>query len=286
VADEKKPRPRQAVVPALAFAASTAAAVGLAITYALGGQTQLEGVLLAVALGGIGIGLVSWSRRLMPDELVIEERGRLASDPEELEALVADVTDSDDGVERRSVLVKLLGLSAVALGGAALFPIASLGPKPGRGLKTTPYAKGGLRLVEETGQLVTTDRLSLNGVLTVFPEGFEGREDAQTLLLHLEEGEVTPREGREDWTPDGYVAFSKVCTHAGCPVGLFEEREALLLCPCHQSTFDVRDAARPIFGPAARSLPQLPLDIDDTGTIFATGDFSGPVGPGFWDRDR
>jgi ubiquinol-cytochrome c reductase iron-sulfur subunit len=274
------------VAPALAFVASTAAAVGLAVTYALGGQTQVEGVLLAIALGGIGIGLVSWSRRLMPDELVTEDRGPLASDPAEIDALVADVTDPDDGVERRSVLVKLLGLAAVALGGAALFPIASLGPKPGRGLKTTPYAKGGLRLVDESGELVTTDRVTLNGVLTVFPEGFEGREDSQTLLLHLEEGEVTPRKGREGWTPDGYVAFSKVCTHAGCPVGLFEEEEALLLCPCHQSTFDVRDSARPIFGPAARSLPQLPLDIDDTGIIVATGDFSGPVGPGFWDRDR
>ena len=285
MADERPAR-RRVLAPAVSFLVSTVAAIGLAITYALGGQTQLEGAFLALALGGIGVGLVSWSRRLMPDELVAEDRGRLASDPAELEALVADVTDPDDGVERRSVLVRLLGVAAAALGGAALFPVASLGPKPGRGLKNTPYAKGGLRLVDETGQLVTTDRVTLNGVLTVFPEGHEGREDAQTLLLHLEEGEVTPREGREDWTVDGHVAFSKVCTHAGCPVGLFEEEGGLLLCPCHQSTFDVRDSARPIFGPASRSLPQLPLDVDADGTIIATGDFSGPVGPGFWDRNR
>ena len=286
VADGERPPARPTLVPVLAFAASAAAGVGLAVTYALGGQTQVEGVLLAVALGGIGIGLVSWSRALMPDELVTEDRGRLASDPEELKALVDDVTDPGDGIERRSVLVKMLGLAAATLGGAALFPIASLGPRPGKGLKSTPYSTGGLRLVDETGELVTTERVTLNGVLTVFPEGFEGREDSQTLLLHLEDGAVDPREGREDWTVDGHVAFSKVCTHAGCPVGLFEEEDLLLLCPCHQSTFDIADAARPIFGPAARSLPQLPLDVDAEGHIFATGDFSGPIGPGFWDRDR
>jgi ubiquinol-cytochrome c reductase iron-sulfur subunit len=273
-------------VPAVAFGVSAAAAVGLAVAYALGGQTQAEGILLAVALGGIGVGLVSWSRRLMPDELVIEDRGRLASEPAEMDDLVGDLTDPDDGVERRSVLVKMFGVAAVALGGAALFPIASLGPRPGQGLKSTPYAAGGLRLVDEQGRPVPKDRLAVNGVLTVFPEGFEGREDSQTLLLNLPKDSVTPRKGREDWTVDGYIAFSKVCTHAGCPVGLFEEFDLLLLCPCHQSTFDVADAARPIFGPAARSLPQLPLDVDRDGNLIATGDFSGPIGPGFWDRNR
>ena len=95
-----------------------------------------------------------------------------------------------------------------------------------------------------------------------------------------------PREGREDWTVENIVAYSKICTHAGCPVGLYQAELGLLLCPCHQSTFDVLEWARPVFGPAARSLPQLPLALDDDGYIIATGDFSGPVGPGFWDRGR
>ena len=95
-----------------------------------------------------------------------------------------------------------------------------------------------------------------------------------------------PRPGREDWTVDDLVAYSKLCTHAGCPVGLYQANSGLLLCPCHQSTFAVLDGARPIFGPAARSLPQLPLGLNEQGELIARGDFSGPVGPGFWDRDR
>jgi ubiquinol-cytochrome c reductase iron-sulfur subunit len=99
-------------------------------------------------------------------------------------------------------------------------------------------------------------------------------------------GTLRPRPGREGWTPDGLVAYSKLCTHVGCPVGLYQAQEHLLLCPCHQSTFDVLDGARPVFGPATRSLPQLPLEVDEEGYLYAGGDFSGPTGAGFWDRDR
>jgi ubiquinol-cytochrome c reductase iron-sulfur subunit len=278
--------PPSATAPVVAFVASALAAVGLAVTYSLGGQPQVEGVLLAVALGGIGFGLVSWARRFMPDDVAVEERGTLASSPEDVQGLLDDLGAEQAQVGRRHLLVRMLAVAGGTLGIAALFPIRSLGPRPGRGLHTTPYAEGGLRLVTETGEAVRAEELAVNGVLTVFPEGYEGREDSQTLLLNLPEGDLRPREGREDWTVDGMVAFSKVCTHAGCPVGLFEEQTAQLLCPCHQSTFDVRDACRPIFGPATRSLPQLPLDTDEDGYLIATGDFSDPVGPGFWDRDR
>ena len=106
------------------------------------------------------------------------------------------------------------------------------------------------------------------------------------LIRTRTDQDFTPREGREDWTVENIVAYSKLCTHVGCPVGLYQAEQGLLLCPCHQSTFDVLDGARPVFGPAARSLPQLPLAVDDDGYLIATSDFSGPVGPGFWDRDR
>jgi ubiquinol-cytochrome c reductase iron-sulfur subunit len=109
----------------------------------------------------------------------------------------------------------------------------------------------------------------------VWPEGHRASADAPTLLIRVDEREL-----------EGILAYSKLCTHTGCPVGLYQEEEKLLLCPCHQSTFDVLDGARPVFGPAARPLPQLPLDVDDEGYIIATGDFDGPVGGGFWDRDR
>lgn len=275
-----------ATAPVIAFCASAAAAVGLAVVYSLGGQPQAEGILLAIALGGIGFGLVSWSRRFMPDDVAVEDRGSVASEPEEIQALLDDLGAEKAQVGRRHLLVRMLVIAGGALGVAALFPIRSLGPRPGRGLHTTPYSQGDLRLVSEEGGPVRVDELAVNGVITVFPEGYEGQEDSQTLLLNLPEGELQPRPGREDWTVGGLVAFSKICTHAGCPVGLYEEQTGLLLCPCHQSTFDVSEAARPVFGPATRSLPQLPLGTDDEGYLIATGDFSGPVGPGFWDRDR
>jgi ubiquinol-cytochrome c reductase iron-sulfur subunit len=107
------------------------------------------------------------------------------------------------------------------------------------------------------------------------------------LLIRIRpDQEITPVPGREGWTVEGVVAYSKLCTHVGCPVGLYQPQIAQLLCPCHQSTFDVLDGARPIFGPAARPLPQLPLGLDGRGHLIATGDFSDPVGPGFWDRGR
>ena len=285
MSDDERPVP-SAAAPVLAFCASALAAVGLAVTYSLGGQPQVEGVLLAIALGGIGFGLVSWSRRFMPDDVAVEDRGTVSSTPEDIDGLLADLSAEDAQVGRRHLLVRLLAVAGGALGVAALFPIRSLGPRPGRGLHTTPYRQGGLRLVTEDGEAVHADALPVNGVLTVFPEGYEDREDAQTLLLNLPEGELEPRPGREDWTVGGLCAFSKICTHAGCPVGLFEEQTAQLLCPCHQSTFDVKEACEPIFGPATRPLPQLPLATDEDGYLIATGDFSAPVGPGFWDRDR
>ena len=281
--DEAEP---SATAPVVAFVLSALAAVGLAVTYSLGGQPQVEGVLLATALGGIGFGLVAWSRRFMPDDVAVETRGTVASSPEDIDGLLDDLGAEKAEVGRRHLLVRMLAVAGGALGVAALFPIRSLGPRPGNGLRTTPYAGGGLRLVSDAGVPVRADELAVNGVLTVFPEGHENREDSQTLLLHLPEDEFEPREGREGWTVGGQVAFSKVCTHAGCPVGLFEEQSAQLLCPCHQSTFDVRDACRPIFGPATRSLPQLPLAVDEDGFLIATGDFSDPVGPGFWDREQ
>ena len=275
-----------ATAPVLAFCASALAAIGLAITYSVGGQPQVEGVLLAIALGGIGFGLVSWSRRFMPDDVAVEDRGTVSSDPGDIQGLLDDLGAEKAQVGRRHLLVRMLVVAGGALGVAALFPIRSLGPRPGRGLHSTAFEQGGLRLVTENGDPIAAGDVDINTVLTVFPEGFVNREDSQTLLLNLPDGTLNPVPGREDWTVGGLCAFSKICTHAGCPVGLFEEATDQLLCPCHQSTFDVAEACEPVFGPATRPLPQLPIAVDDDGFLIATGDFSAPVGPGFWDRDR
>lgn len=277
-------RNRGQLAPAVCFGASILAALGLAVVYAEGGQNQAEGVLLAIALGGIGIGLVLWAQRFMPEGPDREPRGRIGSTREDQEAFVADFATGSRTFGRRHVLTKMLFGAVAALGVAALFPIRSLGPRPGRGLKSTPYADG-VRLVTEDGEPVRPDDPGVGGVITAFPEGHVGDETAQTLLIRLQPGELEPEPGREDWTVNNVVAYSKVCTHAGCPVGLFEAQRGELLCPCHQSTFDVLHGATPVFGPATRPLPQLPLGTDDDGNLIATGDFSGPVGPGFWDID-
>jgi ubiquinol-cytochrome c reductase iron-sulfur subunit len=275
---------------ATCFLIAAAAAIALAVVDWGGGQPQAEGVLLAVTFGGIGAAIVVWAKgTITPDEEeVVEERGEIASTEAEIEAFTEDLEEGAPAVGRRRLLLVSAGAAFTALGAALLFPIRSLGPKPGRDLKHTAYAdRPRTRVVSEDGAPLRPEELPVDGVVTVWPEGHTDAADAPTLLIRTRPGrDVAVRDGREDWTVGGIVAYSKLCTHVGCPVGLYQAEEGLLLCPCHQSTFDVYDGARPVFGPAARSLPQLPLDVDDDGYLVATGDFSDPVGPGFWDRDR
>jgi ubiquinol-cytochrome c reductase iron-sulfur subunit len=272
--------------PAIAFIVTIVAAIVLAVVYWRGGQPQLEGVLLALVLGGIGAGVALWAQRFLPHGPFEEERGQIASSEEDIAAFLDDLDNGSEGIARRGFLVTLGAAALGALGVAALFPIRSLGPRPGKGLKETPYALGPKRLVNEQGQLVKAEELAVDGFITCYPEGFVDAADAPTLLIHLRPGQNKPKAGREDWAPNDLVAYSKLCSHMGCPVGLYQAQNGLLLCPCHQSTFDVGDHCNPIFGPAATSLPQLPIQIDNDGYIVNTGDFSDPVGPGFWDRDR
>jgi ubiquinol-cytochrome c reductase iron-sulfur subunit len=177
----------------------------------------------------------------------------------------------------------MLALAGGALGIAALFPLNSLGPHATSSLLHTTWTKGS-RLVTEDGRPVRLGDLKVNGVLTVFPEGHAGDADAQTILINIGTAPQQVRKGRQTWSPQGHVAYSKVCTHAGCPVGLYRTTNHELLCPCHQSTFAVLDGCRPVFGPAARSLPQLPLAVDNQGFLIAQHDYTEPVGPGFWNR--
>ncbi|MGH9006034.1 MAG: Rieske 2Fe-2S domain-containing protein, partial [Acidimicrobiia bacterium] len=272
---------------AACFVVAMVAAVALAVVYWQGGQPQAEGVLLALSLGGIGVGIVVWAKAFMPDDEVAEERPPLASSEEEVSAFAADFQAGESSLRSRRVLLGTAGGACAALGVAVLFPIRSLGPRPGRGLKETPYREGNVRVVREDGSPVRPADLEVDGFITVWPEGHTDAADASTLLIHYRaDQDFEPEPGREDWTVDNQVAYSKLCTHAGCPVGLYQAELGQLLCPCHQSTFDVMQGAEPLFGPAARPLPQLPLALDDDGYIIATGDFSGPVGPGFWDRGR
>lgn len=267
---------------ALCFAVSAAASVGLAVVYALGGQPQLEGALLGLALGGFSVGFILWGKHLMPQGPFVEEREPLAPSAVDRAAAERDFTRSEEALPRRKFLVRALVGALAALGAALVFPIRSLGPRPGRSMFTTAWDRG-RRLVTKDGLPVRASEMVEGGVLTVFPEDATEEADAQVILVRVDPAEYRPPADREDWAPEGLIAYSKICTHAGCPVGLYERVTNRLFCPCHQSVFDVLDAARPTSGPATRPLPQLPLDVDDDGYVIATGDFSEPVGPSWWD---
>ena len=265
-----------------AFAVCVVAALALALVYRRGGQPQLEGALLAVALGGLGVGLVTWARQVLPHDEELEDREVLPTTEEERQQF-HDTLERDEVIARRPLLARMLGAAVGALGVAALFPIRSLGPHPGDTLERTSWTKG-RRLVDGEGQPVRAAETALDGLVTVFPEGDVGSPDGQAVLIRVAPGLIEADPSRRSWAPAGLIAFSKVCTHAGCPVGLYQADNHQLLCPCHQSAFDVLQGARPAFGPAARPLPQLPLRIDEEGYVTADGDFSEPVGPAWWDR--
>jgi ubiquinol-cytochrome c reductase iron-sulfur subunit len=261
------------------FALATAAAVALMVTYWHGGQPQLEGLFLGLALGAIGVGLILWANALLAG-IHEEHRSPLVASPEETQALQDDL-ERTGVLHRRAALRGGLLVAGGALGLAALFPIRSLGPRPGRTLLRTSWASGP-RVVTLDGEPVRPDDVALGGLLTVFPEGDAGSADGQAVMMRVEPSLLRLPADRKTWAVDGIVAFSKVCTHAGCPVGLYEADTHELLCPCHQSAFAVLEGARPISGPAAWPLPQLPLAVGDDGVLRSTGDFSDPVGPGWW----
>jgi ubiquinol-cytochrome c reductase iron-sulfur subunit len=163
--------------------------------------------------------------------------------------------------------------------------VRSLGPSPGDSLFVTPWRKGSL-VIDESGEAVKADTLPVDGVVTVFPDGHLGVNDAQAIIVRVQENELSLPAGRDGWAPLGNVCYSKLCTHAGCPVGLYLAETKQLQCPCHYSAFDVLNGAEPVFGPATVPLPQLPLYVDGSGYLRAGGDFSAPVGPGFWNREK
>lgn len=258
---------------AAAFVVSLVASLALVVWYFTGGGPRGEGLLLAFALGGLGAGIVVWAVFLIETPEETEARPPLREETEH--------APRTPEVTRRTLLVRLLGAAGVALGGSIAVPALSLGPRPGQSLFKTAWTPGA-RLVDADGNFLRVDDIGPQQVLTVFPEGHEGSADSQTLVVRVDPGSLSRPAGREDWAPEGCVAYSKICTHAGCPVGLYRAESHELLCPCHQSTFDVLNAATPTFGPAARPLPQLPLAVDDDGYLVAQSDYLEPVGPSFW----
>jgi ubiquinol-cytochrome c reductase iron-sulfur subunit len=278
-------RRRAERVIAVALVLSAMASIALVAVYFLGGQTQVEGMLLGVSLGGLGIALAYWGTYLLGAREVVEERHELSSGEAGTAELQQAFTEEvGPELRRRGFLVKLLGIAGGALGISLLPPIVSLGPAPGNTLTTTAW-RAGTRLVrDDTGAPIRADELVVDQVLTVVPENAQHAADSVALLIKLPPDQVTLTGEKLAGTINGLVCYSKICTHAGCPVGLYRAVNRSLFCPCHQSQFDVLADSTPTFGPAARALPQLPIAADEDGFVYAQGDFFEPVGPAFWDR--
>lgn len=244
-------------------------------------NTQWLGGSLAMFLCGLGITLVLWARWLMSHKQAVEPRHPLVSTPLAQDAAARAFCEGLHDVRRRRLL------TWISVGGAGLFGtmvlslLRSLGISPDTSLYSRIW-QGGQRLVTLDGKPVSLRSLQPGSTVTVFPENQVGDERAQTVLIRVKEELLQMPEERASWVPGGYVAYSRVCTHAGCPVGEFEAEQSVLLCPCHQSSFDVLRAAAPTGGPAARPLPQLPLYADVDGTLRAGGGFTAPPGPSFW----
>ncbi|MHB8294448.1 MAG: Rieske 2Fe-2S domain-containing protein [Acidimicrobiales bacterium] len=263
------------------FLLAIVGSVGFATVYVINGNNELLGIFLFLAFGGIGAGMATWGSTFMPKGPFQEPRETLHTEPEDKQAFQEAFARGDYYMKRRSFIRRLLMGAMGALGLSAIFPLASLGPKPGRALFHTQWRRGS-RMVTTSGRAIKVSDIEVGGFLTVFPEGHISSVDSATVLIHVAKLPITTRPGRETWSPHGYLAFSKICTHAGCPVGLYEHYTQQLLCPCHQSLFDVLEGCKPVFGPAAVSLPQLPISVDAAGYLVARSDYLEPIGPRFW----
>ena len=262
--------------------ATVAGSVGFVVAFVTNASNAWLGGSLAVALLGLGMALAYWGRDLAGDEVISGPYPVPHDDAPGAAALGGDLEQSAGVITRRGALAKLLvfGVAVFALSQAVI--LGALGPWPGRSLFVTAW-RPGRRLVTVGGEPVTRDILAGGGSLVAFPEGHTDAANSQIALFHFFGGEFKPQPGRETWSPEGFVAYSRLCTHVGCAVSQYLDEAHVLACPCHQSTFDLLDGARPVSGPAGRPLPQLPLAIDSEGYLVAQSDFTEPVGPGFWD---
>ncbi|MDQ6930686.1 MAG: Rieske (2Fe-2S) protein [Candidatus Eremiobacteraeota bacterium] len=267
----------------VAFSLTVIASVFFMIAYALNFSTKVAGLGLLVALAALATGIVLWALHALPQRQTVNLIDDYPSDETDRTAAEQTLERGAGDLERSGFLVRFFFGAIGALGLAALFPFRSLAPQFGEGLYHTKWTSGA-RLVRDDGTPVNISELEVGSVITVFPDGNVGDATSQTLLLRVPPGTIRATQTRASWSPHGYAAFSKVCTHAGCPVGLYRASSYELLCPCHQSVFDVVNQARPISGPAGRALPQLPLKIDADGYLRAQSDFREPIGPGFWQR--
>ena len=279
------------------------------------------GASLGLGLFLIGIAAIQWAKKLMVDEEVVEERHTLNSTPQERAEAMKLLTDGarESGLTRRTLIaaagVPALGLLVVPV----VVLLRDLGPLPGEDLKHTSWARG-VRVVQDgTGNPIRAAEVPIGSLInvepgTLYPVGSGGEYDGPTtgetatgddigapqdktyvqdvrarsaaIVVRIAPGEYATTAARADWNVGGVFCYSKICVHMGCPISLYEHDTHHLLCPCHQSIYDLADGGKNLFGPAGRNMPQLPIMVDGEGYLVAQSDFTEPVGPSFWERGR
>ena len=267
------------------------------------GTTSALNIALGVTMGGsiflIGTGAIHWAKKLMPDVEVVEERHEFKSSQEDKAALAETfaIGADESGFVKRPLIRRTL------LGAMALFPIPlvvmlrDLGPDSTEHRFHTMW-RSGMRLLQDvTYEPIKAADIPVGNLINAVPEGMHELEEEDgnlneraksvVVVVRIDPAKLVSQQGGtvdQPWDYNGVVAYSKVCTHVGCPISLYEQRTHHLLCPCHQSTFDLADSGRVVFGPAARRMPQLGITVDSEGYLVARGDFAEPVGPSFWER--
>ena len=271
--------------------------------FGLGASNVALGLCLGLSLLLIGIGMIQWARKLMGDHEIIEYRHAVASTEEDRQETVAQLQQSLDesGLGRRSLIRNSLLGAMAALGLPAIVALRDLGPLPKDHLAHTVWRKGMKVVRDVAGTPIKVSDLSVGDLVNAEPEVFfedgadgqpmyEGtallqqKAKAAVILVRMNPQDIKAAQDRKNWGVQGILCYSKICTHVGCPISLNEQQTHHLLCPCHQSTFDLADNGKVVFGPAARPLPQLPLAVDGEGYLIAQSDFTEPVGPSYWER--
>jgi ubiquinol-cytochrome c reductase iron-sulfur subunit len=251
------------------------------------------GMTLGVSLFAIGAGAVHWARTLMSDEEHIAERHPIEATPEVREQVFADFRQGakESGFGRRKLIRNTMigAMAMVPLSAVVLF--RDLGPLPEKKLDTTEWAKGKRLVNMNTNEPMKAADITVGSLTFAKPEGVEESDEdfqeviakAAVMLVRMQPADIKDQASAQ-WGYEGVLCYSKICTHVGCPISLYEQQTHHVLCPCHQSTFDLADGGRVIFGPAGHPLPQLQISVNSDGYLEALGDFSKPVGPGFWER--
>ncbi|MBD3913377.1 Rieske 2Fe-2S domain-containing protein [Nocardioides hwasunensis] len=275
----------------------------------LGASTVTLGVTLGLTLLLIGTAIIHLARKLMADAEMVEMRHPAASPQEDRDATVAALNAGLDesGIGRRPLVRNtMFGAIGVGLGLPSVVLLRDLAP--GDQLDISKLAKTiwapGMRLVRDVvGTPILASEIEVGDLINGAPEamfpteenGYPELHGAQEqidkakgaiIIVRMDPDDITPLKGREKWTVDGIICYSKICTHVGCPISLYERTTHHVLCPCHQSTFDLADHAKVIFGPAARPLPQLPIAVDEEGYLVAQSDFTEPIGASYWEREK